>query len=122
MIQRSRSGQTYGLILGTLGRQGNRALFDRLRARLEARGKTVVRFLMAEISPVKLQLFPSIDVRTETLYYHHNNIAVLTYNIIVLLSVRRCGSRWRAPGCPSTGAPDSQRYMHTYAIIYYHLT
>jgi 2-(3-amino-3-carboxypropyl)histidine synthase len=76
VIQRSRSGRTYGLILGTLGRQGNRALFDRLRARLEARGKSVVRFLMAEINPAKLDLFSSIDVRnsTDIIFLPHDHI------------------------------------------------
>ena len=51
----------FGLILGTLGRQGNRAIFERLRALLEGKGRTVVPFLMAEIVPKKLLELSDIE-------------------------------------------------------------
>lgn len=50
------------MILGTLGRQGNSQLFERVRLILERSGKAVVQFLMAEIMPAKLALIGGIDV------------------------------------------------------------
>lgn len=35
MVMRAQSGQQWGVVLGTLGRQGNSATFDRLCALLE---------------------------------------------------------------------------------------
>lgn len=37
-----------------------------MRALLEARGKAVVQFLMAEVQPAKLALIPGIDVRADS--------------------------------------------------------
>jgi 2-(3-amino-3-carboxypropyl)histidine synthase len=48
--------RVFGVILGTLGRQGNTQLLRRLRQVLEARGKVVIQLLMAELAPWKLQL------------------------------------------------------------------
>lgn len=55
--------QTFGLILGTLGRQGNLAVFKRMKEMLRQQGKTVVPFLMAEISVAKLNQISGIEVR-----------------------------------------------------------
>ena len=52
---------TVGLILGTLGRQGNPAILRRLKTRLRAAGKRVVTVLMSEIFPQKLALFPQVQ-------------------------------------------------------------
>jgi 2-(3-amino-3-carboxypropyl)histidine synthase len=48
-----------GLILGTLGRQGNPHIFENLREKLERSGRSVIPFLMAELNPKKLE---AIDV------------------------------------------------------------
>jgi 2-(3-amino-3-carboxypropyl)histidine synthase len=48
--------RVFGLILGTLGRQGSPQILARLAAVLEAQGKVVVKLLMAELAPWKLQL------------------------------------------------------------------
>jgi 2-(3-amino-3-carboxypropyl)histidine synthase len=61
-INRARSGATFGLILGTLGRQGSPPIFRRIQKLLAARGKKVIPFLMAEINPDKLALIDNVDV------------------------------------------------------------
>lgn len=60
-IERARSASSVGLIMGTLGRQGNPRVVDRLRAIIERRGAKVTMFLMSEIFPSKLQLIEDVD-------------------------------------------------------------
>ena len=48
-------GGTFGLILGTLGRQGNPKILDRLQARCPARGVPTFVLLLSEIFPVRLE-------------------------------------------------------------------
>ena len=54
-MQRARGARTFGVILGTLGRQGNPAIVQRLRAALDAAGKRHFLLLLSEITPAKLQ-------------------------------------------------------------------
>lgn len=62
-ISQSPTAVKFGLILGTLGRQGNTGTYDRIKKLLRSRGKIVIPFLMAEIQPQKLALLQkSIDV------------------------------------------------------------
>lgn len=58
----ARSARRFGIILGTLGRQGSPAMFQHARRLLAKHGKQCVQFLMAEIQPQKLQLIKEIDV------------------------------------------------------------
>jgi len=60
-VEAARSCHTFGLVLGTLGRQGNPQLFDRLRSVLRQSGKRAVLFLMAELQPDKLRALPHIQ-------------------------------------------------------------
>jgi len=63
-IQRARGdhAQTFGVILGTLGRQGNPAIVQRLRQALSHAGKRHFLLLLSEITPAKLQLLePTVD-------------------------------------------------------------
>lgn len=63
ITQAASSGQCYGLILGTLGRQGNPKVLSNLKTLLEKAGKQYVTVLLSEIFPDKLALFEStIDV------------------------------------------------------------
>jgi 2-(3-amino-3-carboxypropyl)histidine synthase len=60
-IERFRSPEEtkrVGLVLGTLGRQGSPEIFKVLRNSLEAAGKRVIPFLMAELNPTKLAAIP----------------------------------------------------------------
>lgn len=59
---RSPNATTFGLILGTLGRQGSPSIWSRLRTLLTSRGKIVVPFLMAEINRVKLANVKEVDI------------------------------------------------------------
>lgn len=61
-IQTAAQGQTFGLILGALGRQGNLATVEKLEEKLIAAGKTVVKVVLSEIFPQKLAMFDNIDV------------------------------------------------------------
>ena len=62
-IQEAASAQTFGILMGTLGRQGNPAIFQRIRQSLNEHGKRHFLMLVSEITPSKLQLFSSkVDV------------------------------------------------------------
>nr|XP_057936421.1 2-(3-amino-3-carboxypropyl)histidine synthase subunit 1 isoform X2 [Doryrhamphus excisus] len=60
-IDKARSAQRWGLILGTLGRQGNPKVMEHLESRLESLGKSFTRVLLSEIFPSKLDLLPDVD-------------------------------------------------------------
>ena len=58
----TQNAQTFGIILGTLGRQGNPAIVQRIQKSLRNAGKKHFLMLLSEITPAKLQLFSNIDV------------------------------------------------------------
>ncbi|KAK7156500.1 hypothetical protein R3I94_006535 [Phoxinus phoxinus] len=60
-IERARSAQRWGLILGTLGRQGNPKILEHLESRLETLGRSFTRVLLSEIFPGKLELLADVD-------------------------------------------------------------
>ncbi|GLD98583.1 hypothetical protein PINS_up007300 [Pythium insidiosum] len=60
-IETARSAQRFGIILGTLGRQGNPSILDSLKALLEERGKQYFVILLSEIFPDKLGVFGEVD-------------------------------------------------------------
>ncbi len=53
-IEAARSARSFGLVLGTLGRQGNPSILAHLRSRLAARGLPHTVVLLSEISPAKI--------------------------------------------------------------------
>ncbi|XP_063150898.1 2-(3-amino-3-carboxypropyl)histidine synthase subunit 1 [Candoia aspera] len=61
-IHRAAHARKWGLILGTLGRQGSPAILQHLESSLQAAGHPYVRLLLSEIFPSKLQLFPDVEV------------------------------------------------------------
>jgi 2-(3-amino-3-carboxypropyl)histidine synthase len=61
-ILKARSAKIFGVVFGTLGRQGSRPLFNRLVTIIQSQGKVVIPFLMAEINPMKLDLIPQVEV------------------------------------------------------------
>ncbi|EPQ02741.1 Diphthamide biosynthesis protein 1 [Myotis brandtii] len=61
-IATARSAKSWGLILGTLGRQGSPKILEHLESRLQALGLPFVRLLLSEIFPSKLSLLPQVDV------------------------------------------------------------
>ena len=52
----------WGIILGTLGRQGNTEILDRLCKLLKKNNKDYFLLLLSEIFPAKLNQFNNIDV------------------------------------------------------------
>ena len=60
-IERAKSAKTWGIILGTLGRQGNPKILDLLEEKMKKLGKRVVTVLLSEIFPQKLALFDDVD-------------------------------------------------------------
>ncbi|XP_044104095.1 2-(3-amino-3-carboxypropyl)histidine synthase subunit 1 [Neovison vison] len=61
-IATARSAKSWGLILGTLGRQGSPKILEHLESRLQALGLPFLRLLLSEIFPSKLNLLPEVDV------------------------------------------------------------
>ncbi|KAI4815056.1 hypothetical protein KUCAC02_005222 [Chaenocephalus aceratus] len=63
-IDKARSAQRWGLIMGTLGRQGSPKVMEHLESKLESLGKPFTRVLLSEIFPGKLDLMQDIDALT----------------------------------------------------------
>lgn len=60
-IDASSSARRFGLILGTLGRQGSVSILKRLEARLTAAGKEFFVLLLSEVTPAKLASCAGVD-------------------------------------------------------------
>jgi len=60
-IDRARSAKRWGIVVGTLGRQGNPRVVDRLRAALAERGHAVTVVLLSEVFPAKLALMKDVE-------------------------------------------------------------
>jgi 2-(3-amino-3-carboxypropyl)histidine synthase len=56
-IEKAKSANVFGIVLGTLGRQGNPAILLNLQERLKAHNKKYFVMLLSEITPAKLALF-----------------------------------------------------------------
>ncbi|KAE9612845.1 hypothetical protein Lal_00027765 [Lupinus albus] len=56
-ILKAREARNWGVVLGTLGRQGNPKILERLEKKMTEKGFTYTVFLMSEISPVRIALF-----------------------------------------------------------------
>ncbi|XP_020862663.1 2-(3-amino-3-carboxypropyl)histidine synthase subunit 1 isoform X1 [Phascolarctos cinereus] len=61
-VSAAQSARSWGLILGTLGRQGSPKILEHLESRLGQLGLSFFRLLLSEIFPSKLSLFPEVDV------------------------------------------------------------
>lgn len=58
----AKEAKSWGIVLGTLGRQGNPRILERLKKRLDEKGFDYVVILMSEISPGRVALFEdSVD-------------------------------------------------------------
>lgn len=60
-IDRSQSAKKFGLILGTLGRQGSVKVMKYIESRIRYHGRDCVIILLSEVFPMKLALFQDID-------------------------------------------------------------
>jgi len=59
-IRKAVDSDSWGLILGTLGRQGNPNVLSHLKEKIEAKGKKVVTVLLSEIFPSKLAIMKEV--------------------------------------------------------------
>lgn len=60
-IDASADARKYGLILGTLGRQGSLKVLQYLESRIRSHGRDCVIILLSEVFPTKLALFKDVD-------------------------------------------------------------
>jgi 2-(3-amino-3-carboxypropyl)histidine synthase len=60
-IATAQSAQRFGLIMGTLGRQGAPSVVQRLEQLLQQAGKSYVLVMMSEIFPQRLARFPEVE-------------------------------------------------------------
>lgn len=60
-IERAKDSKTVGLVLGTLGRQGNPSVLRVLERRINSLGKRNVNILLSEIFPDKIAMFDHVD-------------------------------------------------------------
>ncbi|XP_027180452.1 2-(3-amino-3-carboxypropyl)histidine synthase subunit 1 [Coffea eugenioides] len=61
-IERARGAKNWGLVLGTLGRQGNPRILERLEGKMTEKGLDWMVVLMSELSPQRIALFEdSVD-------------------------------------------------------------
>jgi 2-(3-amino-3-carboxypropyl)histidine synthase len=60
-IEKAIKAKRFGLILGTLGRQGSTKVLQYLQKRLKMHGKESTIILLSEIFPSKLELFKDVD-------------------------------------------------------------
>uniref|UniRef100_A0A1I7XTB8 2-(3-amino-3-carboxypropyl)histidine synthase subunit 1 n=1 Tax=Heterorhabditis bacteriophora TaxID=37862 RepID=A0A1I7XTB8_HETBA len=60
-VEIARKSKTFGLIQGTLGRQGNIKIVENLEKKLDSKGKKYMRILLSEIFPDKLDMINQVD-------------------------------------------------------------
>lgn len=65
-ISKAAKSKNWGLIMGTLGRQGSPKVLNFLEKSLKDAGKNVITILLSEIYPNKLKIFSDIDVWVQT--------------------------------------------------------
>lgn len=58
-IQKAKSAKVFGILLGTLGRQGNPAILSKIQEKLKGKGRRYFIMLVSEITPAKLALLES---------------------------------------------------------------
>lgn len=56
-IERAKGAKTWGIVLGTLGRQGNPIALNRLEGKMRDKGLDYMVVLISELSPKKIELF-----------------------------------------------------------------
>jgi 2-(3-amino-3-carboxypropyl)histidine synthase len=61
MVKRASRAQKWGVVLGTLGRQGNPAILEHLERRFRECGKAYAVFLISEMTPAKMAMLKGAD-------------------------------------------------------------
>lgn len=68
-IENAKNANTIGLVLGTLGRQGNPNVLQVLEKKIKLAGKKNVNILLSEIFPDKISMFDHIDAFIQVIKY-----------------------------------------------------
>lgn len=103
-ISLASKARRFGIILGTLGRQGSTKILEQLKGRVTGAGREYVVVLLSEIFPDKLKLFEDVDAwvqiacpRLSIDWGTAFNKPLLTpYELAVALGC--CSSQWKEGG------------------------
>lgn len=77
-IQTAKETERFGLVLGTLGRQGNVKVLKNLETKLNFLGKENVIILLSEIFPDKMKLFKGVGAFIQVpLYLLHFHLSTI---------------------------------------------
>ena len=95
-VRRASGARHWGLVLGTLGRQGSPEVLEHLQQLLERRGMTYTTLLLSEVFPAKLAAFGSVEAwiqvccpRLSMDWGHHFAVPLLSpYEAEVALAAR----------------------------------
>lgn len=60
-VDKAKSAQLFGIILGTLGRQGNTTILEELEKLMVKHGREYFVLFLSEITPQKLAIFEEVD-------------------------------------------------------------
>ena len=60
-VEKAKSAKLFGIILGTLGRQGNTTILEELEKLMVKHGREYFVLFLSEISPEKLLMFEEVD-------------------------------------------------------------
>ncbi len=61
-VEEAKKAKSFGIILGTLGRQGSPAILKRLQAVARKAGKPAIVILLSEIAPAKIELLEASGI------------------------------------------------------------
>ncbi|KAG8223151.1 hypothetical protein J437_LFUL000574 [Ladona fulva] len=127
-IIRASSAKRFGLILGTLGRQGSPKVLDHLKSLLESAGKEFVVVLLSEIFPSKLNLLSNdVDAwvqvacpRLSIDWGHEFNQPLLTpYEAAVALGQNSGSWRKDKDSCECKGKKEQGLKTPSYPMDFY---
>lgn len=78
-IETSKDAEKFGLILGTLGRQGNPDVLKTIHKRIKALNKEALVILLSEIFPDKLKLFDDLDAFVQVRVRQRENFSSIDF-------------------------------------------
>jgi 2-(3-amino-3-carboxypropyl)histidine synthase len=130
-IESAASAQTFGILMGTLGRQGNPTIVQRIRQSLHQHGKRHFLMLVSEITPAKLQLFADkVDAwiqvacpRLSVDWGHHlaDKPVLSPYEIFVCLEETTWQKEYPMDFYSQSGGPWSNYYQENRDRQYTHV-
>lgn len=123
-IRTARTAKRWGIILGSLGRQGNPHTMALIEAHLRERDTPFVRLLLSEIFPAKLELMADVDVWVQIACprlsidwgYAFQKPLLTPYEALVVLGVR---DGWEKGGAATATAGDGAAAKSVYPMDFY---